>query len=382
MGQPKTMLSGVVVALMLMALFSKQARTAESAPLEQIDVFISGSEGYHTFRIPALIVTPKGTLLAFCEGRKNNRRDHGDIDLVLKRSTDAGQIWGPLELVYEEGGTEEITIGNPCPVVDQDTGTIWLPFCRDNQDVLITKSTDDGLTWSKPIDITRDVKNPDWEWYATGPGFGIQLRQEPYKGRLVIPCDHREKVGDQWAKHSHVFYSGNHGATWKLGGTVSPHTDECQIVETDDGSLLINMRNYWARDGGQPEKGGMRAIARSRDGSATWSAIRFDDTLIEPVCQASFIRYTSADLHGKNRLLFSNPASKTERVHMTVRMSYDEGKTWPISNVLHDGPSAYSCLSVLPDLSIACLYERGNDQPYEKITFARFNLDWLTGRQE
>ena len=136
----------------------------------QADLFVSGKDGYHTYRIPALIVTRQGSLLAFCEGRKNNRRDHGDIDLLVKRSTDGGRTWSDQQIVYEEGGTEEITIGNACPVVDRETGTIWLPFCRDNRDVLVTKSIDDGVSWSEPVDITADVKNPEWSWVATGPG--------------------------------------------------------------------------------------------------------------------------------------------------------------------------------------------------------------------
>ena len=347
---------------------------AAEAPLHK-EVFVSGTEGYHTFRIPALLVTKKGTLLAFCEGRKTSRADHGDIDLVLKRSTDGGKTWGPLQLVHEEGGTAAITIGNPCPVLDEDTGTVWLPFTRNNDDVFITHSTDDGRTWAQPVRITRDVKKPDWAWYATGPGVGIQLGRGPHTGRLIIPCDHREKEKTA-PSYSHVFYSDDHGKTWKLGGRVAPYTNECQVVELGDGSLLLNMRNHWGKDGGRPERGNRRALARSNDGGQTWSEPTFDATLVEPACQASLIRYPGA----KVRLLFSNPAS-TRREKMTVRLSDDEGKTWPVARVLHEGPAAYSCLAVLPDGTIGCLYERGAKQPYETITFARFTLDWLRGNQ-
>ena len=176
----------------------------------------------------------------------------------------------------------------------------------------------------------------------------------------------------------HVFYSDDHGKTWEIGGSVAIHTDECQVVELSDGRLLINMRNYWERTGKDAEKGGMRAIAWSEDGGANWSEIQFDEELVEPVCQASFIRFTDERRHDRNRLLFSNPADNKGRYLMTVRMSYDEGNSWDISQCLYAGPAAYSCLAVLPDMTIGCLYERGHSSAYEGTTFARFTLDWLS----
>ena len=188
-------------------------------------------------------------------GRKTGRGDHGDIDLVVKRSSDVGKTWGPLQLLYEEGGDARITIGNPCPVIDRDSGTIWLPFTRNNTAVLVTHSTDDGKTWSNPVNITDAVKKPEWSWYATGPGVGIQLRHGKYKGRLVIPCDHKAKSDVRNVNYSHAIYSDDRGKTWKLGGTVAPHTNECQVAELPDGTLLMNMRNYWGSDGKEPAKG-------------------------------------------------------------------------------------------------------------------------------
>ncbi len=292
----------------------------------QTIVYTAGEDGYHTFRIPALLATPKGTLLAFSEGRKTSREDHGDLDLILRRSTDSGKTWGPLEMIYEEGGDAKITIGNPCPVVDQTTGTIWLPFCRNNDDVLITYSDDDGKTWAKPRDITRDVKRPHWTWYATGPGVGIQLQRGKNKGRLVIPCDHRESIGKgEMAMHSHA------------------------------------------------------SLAWSTDGGVSWSNVKFDRTLIESICQGSLLRYSQlGGGAGRSRILFSNPASRKERVRLTVRMSYDEGQSGPITRELHAGPAAYSSLTVLPDGSIGCLYEAGAKLAYESIRFARFSLGWLS----
>ena len=165
-------------------------RSLGADELFQTAVFESGKEGYHTFRIPSLLTTHNGTLLAFCEGRTTGRGDHGDIDLVVKRSADQGTTWSDVEIVYEEGGTKKVTIGNACPVIDEVTGTIWLTFCRDNKNVLVTSSADDGKTWSNPIDISKDVTLAEWSWVATGPGVGIQLTKGEKQGRLVIPCDH------------------------------------------------------------------------------------------------------------------------------------------------------------------------------------------------
>lgn len=339
--------------------------TAGAAPtLSRSDVFVSGKDGYHTYRIPAIVVTKKGTVLAFCEGRKTSRSDHGDVDLLVKRSLDGGRTWAKHQVIHEEGGTAKVTIGNPCPVVDQSDGTVFLTFCRDNRRVFVTKSTDDGVAWSKPREITKAVKPSGWTWYATGPGHGIQLRS----GRLLIPCDHRTKATGR-TMFSHVFYSDDHGTTWKLGGLLAAKTDECMAVETANGSVYLNMRSYHDKN--------RRAFSRSRDGGLTWSNVKLDDSLVEPVCQASVVRFSDTNRHDKNRVLFANPAS-VKRERMTVRISYDECRTWSAGRLIHAGPSAYSDLCVLPDMTVCCLYEAGKDTAYETITVARFNLEWLT----
>ncbi|MCX8037294.1 MAG: glycoside hydrolase [Candidatus Sumerlaeia bacterium] len=345
--------------------------------LEQTDLYVGGEGGYHTYRIPALIVTKKGTVLAFCEARKHSASDTGDIDTVVRRSTDGGRTWQPLQMVWDDGPN---TAGNPCPVVDRDTGTIWLPLTHNlgtdtekqiaareskgTRTVWMTKSTNDGATWAKPWEITATTKRPNWTWYATGPGIGIQLKS----GRLVIPCDNKE--ADSKEEQSHIIYSDDHGATWQLGGVVTPNVNECQVVELRDGSLMLNMRSYTGKN--------RREIAYSRDGGLTWTPPQTDPNLIEPVCQASLIAHAGRVGNQANQfvLLFSNPAS-TKRENMTVRASFDEGKTWPVGRSLYAGPSAYSCLAVLPDGTIGCLYERGEERYSERITFARFNWEWL-----
>ena len=337
--------------------------------LESSVVYQSGSDGYHTYRIPGLVLTEEGTLLAFIEGRKTSRSDHGDIDLLLKRSSDGGKTWSAQQIVHEEGGQQKITIGNPCPVVDRETGTIWLPFTRDNDDVFMMHSTDDGRTWSKPVDITPSVKDDDWGWYATGPGHGIQIQRGMYAGRLVIPCDHRIKDMPRTGKvrHSHAIYSDDHGKTWKRGEPTGNFMNECEVVERADGSLLLSMRNYHGKN--------QRAFSVSSDGGHSWSAPENHAQVFCPTCQASIHRYSR---QSSNIVLYSGPGGPG-RTHLTVRVTYDEGKTWPISRVLHEGPSAYSELAVLRDGTIVCLFEAGDSKAYESIRCLRFSLSQVVG---
>ena len=275
----------------------------------------------------------------------------------------------------------EDTVGNPTPVVERKTGTIFLLMTSNpgaateqqiagrapgaSRTVWITRSRDDGATWATPLEITSQVKRSDWTWYATGPGNGIQLRN----GRLVVPCDHNRQDGN--TRHSHVIYSDDRGTTWRIGGVAEDKTNESAVAELKDGSLLLNMRSYHGKN--------RRAVARSRDGGLTWSAVELDDTLIEPVCQASLIAAVPAGRKPDGRLLFSNPAATT-RTRMTVRLSEDDGRTWNASRVLYEGPSAYSSLAMLRSGAVGVLYESGERQPYERITFARFDVAWIKRR--
>jgi sialidase-1 len=362
--------------------------TELTGELDQRALWTSGTDGYHTYRIPAIVVSTNGTVLAFSEGRKNSRSDSGDVNLLLKRSTDGGKTWSRQKLLWNDSDN---TCGNPCPLVDQTTGTVWLLLTWNNgsdteheiirgrgnletRRVFVMSSNDDGLSWSKPEDITSDVKQADWTWYATGPGSGIQLNTGKHAGRLVAACDH--VTANAKAKYSHIIYSDDHGKYWQLGGvTPKPEVNECEVVELSDGRLLLNMRNY-------APSSKTRQIAFSPDGGLSWRDQGFDNALIEPICQASLQRFSWPKGDDNNIILFSNPANTTARVKMTVRASYDNCATWPKQLVLHNGPSAYSDLAVLPDGTILCLYERGSKHPYETITLARFSLDSLKGAPE
>jgi sialidase-1 len=344
-------------------------------PPQQRPVYVSGENGYHTYRIPALAISTSGTLLGFCEGRKNSRSDSGDIDLLLKRSMDRGKTWTPQSVVWDDSTN---TCGNPAPVVDRETGTIWLLMTwnrgedreheiiggksKDTRRVFAASSKDDGLSWTTPKEITEAVKARNWTWYATGPGAGIQLQRGNFQGRLLIPCDHIEAETKRY--FSHVIYSDDHGETWKLGGrTPAPQVNECQVVELNDGRLLLNMRNY---DRASHE----RQIAFSADGGLTWTGQHPDRALPEPICQASIRRCGDA-------ILFSNPAHSRERINLTVRLSRDQGGTWSASRILHQGPGAYSDLADLGGGFAGCLYEGGVKSAYETVTFACLALAWI-----
>ncbi len=347
-----------------------------AVPEEQM-MFDSGKKGYPRYRIPALILTKQGTVLAFCEGRKDGRGLTGNIDLVVKRSSDHGKTWSSLQVVSDDGAN---TLGNPCPVIDQSTGTIWLPFTRSRGEdleseivvgaskertrVFVTKSDDDGLTWAKPVEITASVKKPAWTWYGTGPGVGIQLKS----GRLLIPSYHAvEKTG---IYRSHSIWSDDHGKTWQLGGVVGDNTSESHVVERRDGSIYLSTRTVVGKE--------LRTIASSKNGGKTWSAQKFDSKLYDSHCQACVIALPNDKSTEKPRWLYSYPSGPGRR-NMVIRMSHDEGRTWPIGRQLTEGDSQYSSMVLLGDGAIGILFERWRDRNY-RIYFTRFSLDWLTAK--
>jgi len=365
---------GVLILMQLGIIIQAQENTITN-------VFQKGEEGYSCFRIPAIIQSKSGTLLAFAEARKNSCSDTGDIDLVVKRSEDGGQNWSHFITIWDD---YDNVCGNPAPIVVQETGRIvllstWNPGnynenqIKDNTEannsrrVFVLYSDDDGRSWSFPKEITSTTKLSDWSWYATGPCHGIQLQKKNHKGRLVVSANHIT-LGTK-ETHSHVIYSDDLGVTWNLGGIVSkPGGNESSVVELRNGDLMLNMRNYNRKESKS------RSYSISKDGGETLSEMKYISELIEPVCQGNILNRTK---RGKitSVLLFSNPASIDKREKMTIRLSKDNGKTWPYSQLIYLGPSAYSDLVNLKDGNVGLLFEYGEKDPYEKIGFIKVPVE-------
>jgi sialidase-1 len=350
-------------------------------------VWKNSDTSYNNFRIPAMIVTQKGTVLIFCEGRSGG--DASDIDVLVKRSGDNGETWSEQSIVWQD---ETNTCGNPCPVIDQTTGRIILFMTwnlneeggevvlankgKDTRRPFMSYSDDDGLTWSEPVDLTSTCKNPDWGWYATGPGVGIQLNSEKFRDRIVIPANHSyttDKKEEQvteggYGLGSHVLLSDDGGTNWRISSAITPGCNESQVVELSDGRLMMNMRSY--------NRLNCRAISYSEDGGETWSEIEHALQLVEPVCQASLLEY--GHYNGKRMFLFCNPAAVDERKSLTVKTSFDDCKSWSNAKLIDGKRVQYSCLTVLPNGNIGILYEIGRDHIYDLgIAFVSFHPDEL-----
>jgi sialidase-1 len=352
----------------------EQARPA-AAPIENADVFVERVGGYFAYRIPALETAQDGTLLAFAEARKYNLEDPGfgrqDIDLVLRRSTDGGRTWEPMQVIEDPG--ELWSAANPATVVDRTNGRVWLLYLRckpqrnthtarpgtDDSQVLARTSDDAGRTWSEPIDLTavsRDFADPKWRVSVVGPGGMIQDR----KGRLVAAIWKFEPFGN------FALISGDHGKTWHRSAFVPGSGDECQLVELTDGRLLMDIRQG---------KGPHRHLSTSRDGGETWSKPRPGVTVSPVACAIE--RYTSkAGGDDRDRILWTGPKGPG-RQNLVVRISYDEGETFPVERPIAAGHAAYSDLSILKDRSVGVLWERGADHGYQTITFTRLTREFL-----
>ena len=378
---------------------------ATASPLlERTNLFESWTGGYGLFRIPGVIVTAKGTLLAYCEARRGGS-DWSEMDVLLRRSADGGRTWEAARRICQVDGpkpknpvrlnanTNEVTYNNPIAIADRD-GTVHFLFCLEYMRCFYQRSDDDGVTWSKPVEITGafEAFRPkfDWRTLATGPGHGIQLRN----GRLLAPV--WISLGGGGNNHSPginaVIYSDDHGKTWQAGElaitdkTVTAGSSETTLIQLADGRVMLG-----ARAGAKDKK---RVFAVSDDGTTKWARPWTAHEIGEPGCMAGFVRYSTKTDSDRNRILFSLTAppdifadglrrQSNERNNLTVWMSCDEGKTWPVSKSIHADRAAYSDLAVLANGTILCFYEAGNPKsnkpsPYGFLTMARFNLEWLT----
>jgi sialidase-1 len=367
----------LVAAGTLGVLLTGEVGRAKDVPT--VTVFKAGQEGYHTYRIPAMARAKNGDLLAFAEGRKNSAADHGDIDIVLKRSSDEGKTWGPLHVIQDEDADPKarVWIGNPTPIVDQTdskhSGRIWLVFTRNNARMFVSSSDDNGQTWSKRRDISATALKREWDWCAAGPVHGIQLEQGAHAGRLIAPCDHQVKSAKSWG--SHIVYSDDHGATWKLGAADTHaaddpiHPNECVAVELADGRLYVNAREHLGSDPAT------RAIAYSSDGGETFGS-RFapEPNITSPVVQNSLVRLTlNQPGREPDTIVYCGPGHRTERRDLTMMLSHDEGKTWQRKTMIHAGPAAYSDLVKLDRDHVGVLFEAGR-KLYDEILFAKVSM--------
>lgn len=375
--------------------------------LEKQDLFRVGDDPtYNIYHIPGIVVTAKGTVLAWCEARQGGG-DWSDIRILLRRSTDDGRTWSAPQSIADVPGpkqknafalrlknvdTSQVTYNNPVLIAGKD-GTVHMLFCLEYERAFYQRSEDDGLSWSNPVEITAtfDAFKKDYAWkvLATGPNHSIQLKT----GRLVVPVWLSTGEGGNAHRPSvtATIYSDDQGRTWKAGEIAVPCTDEwinpneTVAIELNDGRVMLNVRSE--------SKAHRRLITTSPDGATNWSTPKFDDALLEPICMAGIVRY---EHKGKSLILFSNPhnldggregkpepGKSRARKNVSVKVSRDEGQTWSVNKLLEDGPSMYSDIAVTHSGTILCFYGRGTKPGFagSGLTLARFNLEWLTSGQ-
>lgn len=375
--------------------------------VEKQDLFTAGEDGYAQYRIPGIVVTKNGVILAYAEARRTGKSDWDAIDIVLRRSTDGGKTWTAPQRMIDVPGAKtrnpaikdyklakpgEVTYNNPVAIADR-SGAVHLLICLEYMRCFQMRSDDDGRTWSKPEEITAAFASfrPQWNWQvlATGPGHGIQLQS----GRLLVPVWMSTGTGGGNAHRPSVtatIFSDDSGRTWQAGAVAVTNSNEwinpseAALAELPDGRVLLNVRSE--------AKMNRRLITTSPDGIARWSKPHFDEALLEPICMASLITLTNHA--GQYAMVFANPANLSrvdgkeapgkgrDRKNLTVRVSYDGGQHWPMERLLESGPSGYSDLASLPDGSILCFYERGaagvtNSNYAQRLTLARFDWEWL-----
>jgi sialidase-1 len=359
----------------------------------------AGQDDCDTYRIPGMVTTGEGTLIAVYDNRYNNSKDlQENIDVGMSRSTDGGQTWEPMRVIMdmgEWGGNPERLngIGDPAVLYDHTTGTIWVaalwisgfsetdmlwwaskPGMKPTEtgQFVLVKSTDDGLTWSDPINITEQIKDPFWQLLFQGPGRGITLND----GTLVFPAQFKADIGEkaldggQYTAHSTIVYSQDGGETWHVGTGAKPNTTEAQVVQLADGNLMLNMRDDRNRQIKDETNG--RAVAVSDDLGETWTIHSSSNSALpEPNCMASLIA-ADVEMNGQKQqvLFFSNPNDKGARINMSIKASLDQGHTWPEANqvLLNETQGfGYSCMTMVDENTVGILYEGVKELYFQKI---------------
>ena len=358
--------------LQLAATLYGQSPVPNSSP-----VFVSGQNGINTYRIPAIVRSTNGTLLAFCEARVNSSADSGQIEIALRRSTNNGAAWNAMQIVALDGAN---SIGNPAPVVDEVTGNIFLLFCKNNSQVFYSVSSDDGISWSNRVEITGTCKQADWGWYATGPGHGIQLKRGAQAARLVVPADHQRTNG---VYGDHVIYSDDHGVTWQLGAVQDAanniNPNENLAVELVSPGPAGGAQLYFASRDNNGTAAGNRSVNWSTNGGSAYVGVFTNDTrCVCPVCQAGLLRFSATDQGATtNRILFSCPNNSASRVNLSLWSSTNEAASWSAPKSIYSGPSAYSDMALAASGNVVLLAESGTNSAYETITAYTFNQAWL-----
>ncbi len=350
-----------------------------------------GDDGVHTYRIPGLATTNQGTLIGVYDVRRRGGGDlPGDIDVGMSRSTDGGQSWEPMRVIMDMGDDPKWRydgIGDPAVLVDHGTGTIWVAATwshgnrswrgsgpglqpTETGQLMLVRSDDDGVTWSQPINITNQVKHPEWCFILQGPGKGITMRD----GTIVFAAQYQDPPERRRLPHSTIIYSKDHGKTWHVGTGAFDDTTESQVVEIEPGVLMLNCRY---------NRKSTRVVMTTRDMGQTWQKHPTSErALIEPrACMASLIDVNQEiGKAGDGWLLFSNPDSLNGRNHITIKASPDRGQTWPKEQrlLLDEGNSAgYSFMSMIDDKTIGILYEGSRAH----MTFQRIPLHHIIGNE-
>ncbi|MDO7569855.1 MAG: glycoside hydrolase [Flavobacteriaceae bacterium] len=364
----------VFTGTILILFLTIQCEKAEN--FDALTLFENKTGEYACYRIPAIINTSNGTLLAFAEGRKLDCGDFGKVDILLRRSNDGGKNWSPQKIIATY---KNLQAGNPAPVVDQydlnypngriflfyNTGTVSeheMRLGKGVREVWYKTSEDNGINWSEGVNITSQVHfnanslHPDMDWrtHANTPGHALQFKKGKFQGRIYIPANHsqgppQEKYNDYRA---YGFYSDDHGLNWKVSPDVEvASSNEAIGVELSNGDLMLNIRE---QNGNTKE----RLIAISKDGGASWEKTYFDAELISPVCQSSLLQFIKDQ---DTLLLFSGPNSREKREKMTLKISLDQGQNWTYSKLIHEGASSYSDLVQIDSNTLGVLYEKGSE---------------------